>query len=292
MRYTPSRNILNITLHPPQAKQYKGNPPVHAIVNLRASLIDPNATALYGERIPYVIVYSHSDAGMRCHVPKVPRLMDLVADPRQLLVPCSTLRLNGFYYLDKQILPALSRVLNVAGLDPRRWFEEMRRPRPPKIISQKGPLSVLLGFGWSSNEDEGGSSITGMRATGPRQQMLTSYLLNDHCVFCDIKCKSEVCEDCRISPISSSVALAKVSHLQQSMAQVTSICRSCIHTNDGHPWQSGVPECTAPIPATQSYPLTTSACSSMDCPVLYKRAGVQEKLSEALSLCDTLGLTP
>lgn len=271
---------------------------MHAIVNLRASLIDPNAKALYGERIPYVIVYSHNDAGMRCQVPvpKIPRLMDLVADPRQLLIPYSTLRLNGFYYLDKQILPALSRVLNAAGLDPRRWFDEMKRPRPPKIISQKGGFNVLLGFGWNGNNDyEGtlnGSAITGMRATGPRQQILTSYLLNDHCVFCDVRCKSEVCESCRVSPSSYSVALAKLSNLQESMEQVTSICRQCLHTNNGHPWQSGVVECTVPYPGTQSYPLTTSACSSMDCPILYKRAGMQEKLSEALSLCETLGLVP
>jgi hypothetical protein len=270
---------------------------VHAIVNLRASLIDKNAKALYGERVPYVIVYSHADAGMSNNgpTPKIPRLMDLVADPRQLLVPCSTLRLNGFYYLDKQILPSLSRVLNAAGLDPRRWFDEMKRPRPPKLIPQRTSHNILLGYGWGNEYDTpnlSGSSISGMKLTGPKQRMLTSYLLNDHCVFCDIRCKSEVCDNCRQASSSYTVALGKLSYLQDSMSKVMSLCQGCLHTNNGHPWQSGVEESTLPAPGQQSFPLSVAACSSMDCPVLYKRVGLQENICSAMSLCEALGLMP
>ena len=38
-------------------------------------------------------------------------------------MPRQVLRIDGFYYIEKQILPALERVLNIAGLDPRRWHD-------------------------------------------------------------------------------------------------------------------------------------------------------------------------
>jgi hypothetical protein len=48
------------------------------------------------------VVYAHGDeAGLGRN--KLPRLMDCVVDPRELLVPNSRLRLNGYYYITKQV---------------------------------------------------------------------------------------------------------------------------------------------------------------------------------------------
>lgn len=49
------------------------------------------------------MVYAHGDEAGLGRRNKLPRLMDCVVDPRELLAPGSTLRLNGYYYITKQV---------------------------------------------------------------------------------------------------------------------------------------------------------------------------------------------
>lgn len=67
--------------------------------NVRINLI------LDKERVPYVVVHRG---------PKH-RLIDATVNPRDLLNDRS-LRLNGTYYIEKQIIPAIDRVFKILGV--------------------------------------------------------------------------------------------------------------------------------------------------------------------------------
>ena len=63
-----------------------------------------------GERVPYVIVYGSPGQPL---IRLVRKPGDVVGNP--------TLRLNGVYYITKQILPTLDRVFSLMGVDVRQW---------------------------------------------------------------------------------------------------------------------------------------------------------------------------
>ena len=47
--------------------------------------------------------------------------MDMVVAPHKLVAPDSALRLHGVYYITKQIVPALERVMQLLGVNVRAW---------------------------------------------------------------------------------------------------------------------------------------------------------------------------
>ncbi|KAK3811816.1 MAG: hypothetical protein J3Q66DRAFT_286513, partial [Benniella sp.] len=94
----------------------KGVPPPGAIVSARRAELDPRSEPQYGERVPYVVVYGDPGA----------RLTDQVIEPKELLMN-KDLRLNGEYYIRKQIIPSLERIFQLAGADVRSWYDEMPR---------------------------------------------------------------------------------------------------------------------------------------------------------------------
>ena len=63
-----------------------------------------------GERVPYVVVYG---------TPGQP-LIQLVKKPEDLL-DNPGLKLNGVYYITKQLVPALDRCFSLLGVDVRQW---------------------------------------------------------------------------------------------------------------------------------------------------------------------------
>jgi hypothetical protein len=72
------------------------------------------------------------------------RLVDLVVAPQVLVQHDSSraaLRLNAAYYITKQIIPALERVLSLVGADARSWFYHMRKPT--RLLPQKRPAALL-----------------------------------------------------------------------------------------------------------------------------------------------------
>ncbi|GFH23880.1 DNA polymerase [Haematococcus lacustris] len=78
--------------------------PAAAVVASRAMALDPRAEPRYAERVPYVVVYGEPGS----------RLVDQVVAPHALVESRSRLRLHGQYYITKQIIPALERVLSLA----------------------------------------------------------------------------------------------------------------------------------------------------------------------------------
>ena len=58
------------------------------------------------------MVYAHGDEAGLGRRNKLPRLMDCVVDPRELLAPGSNLRLNGYYYITKQVYFDMGNHLN------------------------------------------------------------------------------------------------------------------------------------------------------------------------------------
>eukprot|EP00775_Hariotina_reticulata_P012068 gene12067-12209_t len=108
--------------------------PPAAIVAAKAMAVDPRAEPRYGERVPYVVVAGAPNS----------RLVDLVVSPQVLVQQDSsrtTLRLHANYYITKQIIPALERVLSLVGADVRSWFGHMRKPT--RLLPQKRPSAAL-----------------------------------------------------------------------------------------------------------------------------------------------------
>ena len=58
-------------------------------------------------------------------------MIDSVVSPEQLIHDPS-LRLHAVYYITKQIIPALSRIFNLAGANLQTWFDKM--PKVYKTI--------------------------------------------------------------------------------------------------------------------------------------------------------------
>ncbi|KAJ2001128.1 DNA polymerase zeta, partial [Coemansia thaxteri] len=123
--------------------------PAHAKVAADAMQRDPRAEPQYGERVPYVVVSSGPNA----------RLTDQVVRP-QLLLTRPELRIDSRYYIDKQIVPALDRVLSLVGVDVRVWVNEMPRRLRSSICD--AVLDVP-----SDSDGEVGDSRDHLLASGP-----------------------------------------------------------------------------------------------------------------------------
>lgn len=94
-----------------------GTLPPSAIVSHKLMQNDPRAEPLYGERIPYIVVYGEPGS----------RLVDLVVSLREY-IENNSLRINSMYYIKKQLLPALNRILALKKIDIFLWFAEIPRP--------------------------------------------------------------------------------------------------------------------------------------------------------------------
>lgn len=86
------------------------------LLHRRMLAYDRRSEPRVGERVPYVIVYG---------IPGLP-LIQLVRRPIEVLQD-SSLRLNATYYITKQILPPLARVLSLVGIDVFSWYQELPR---------------------------------------------------------------------------------------------------------------------------------------------------------------------
>ncbi|KAK8878149.1 DNA polymerase activity protein [Tritrichomonas musculus] len=85
--------------------------PPGAIVAKRAMEKDPRAAPLYGERYPFVVVSSTPNS----------KLIDRVVSPLEFVEGPTQFRIGTRYYIDRQIIPALGRVLETMGIDVNEW---------------------------------------------------------------------------------------------------------------------------------------------------------------------------
>lgn len=84
--------------------------PPSALVAEKALKRDPRAIPRYGERIPYIVVQGPPGA----------RLMDCVMHPLEYVAKRPLIHVD--YYITKQIIPALDRLLLLAGIDIKPWY--------------------------------------------------------------------------------------------------------------------------------------------------------------------------
>ena len=91
--------------------------------------------------------------------------MDMVVSPHALVEAGGKLRLHAVYYITKQIIPALERVLNLVGADPRSWFVGMTKPQ--RLLPQKRPPAAL--------------PLTDMGKPGAGIGTIDQYYLSRHC---------------------------------------------------------------------------------------------------------------
>lgn len=189
----------------------------------------------------------------------------------------------------------------------------MHRPRPLRALRppSQHTQAMLAALGFTPSPQAASSSrygaMMGASSHAPQQKLLTSYLLTEHCMLCDQRCKDNVCDRCRTSGAAASLAQAQLAQVQRHVHAAQLLCARCLHVNDGGAWGGAAPH-NAQHPSATSHiggaapssgrhgtlppsdivapwrPMTTAACDSMDCPVLYKRANLREQLASALDL--------
>uniref|UniRef100_A0A8C5CSX3 DNA polymerase zeta catalytic subunit n=1 Tax=Gadus morhua TaxID=8049 RepID=A0A8C5CSX3_GADMO len=156
----------------------------------RMTAYDRRLEPRVGERVPYVIVYGSPGVPL---IQLVRRPLDVLQDP--------SLRLNSTYYVTKQILPPLGRLLQLVGVDVLRWYQEI-----PRV--QKASL-------W-------GASEVGRRGT------ISQYFTSLHCPVCQQLTQLGVCSACRADPQRVAVTLNQdVRRWEAQQDQLLQVCRSC-----------------------------------------------------------------
>ncbi|URD83629.1 DNA polymerase [Musa troglodytarum] len=232
--------------------------PPAAIVAIKAMNADPRAEPRYGERVPYVVVYGKPGA----------RLMDMVVDPHDLLEVNSPYRLNDHYYIKKQIIPALQRVLVLLRADLNQWFLEV--PRPVRPILARFYASQ---FGSSHDFDYNGPGTS--RKAQVKRSRIDTYYSSKHCILCgDLVQRSKyLCDVCtEKKPLVATALVSKTSRLERDIQHLVAICRHC-GGGDYIPG-SGV------------------QCNSLACSIFYERRKVQKELQANSIVAAEAGLYP
>ncbi|KAI5295689.1 DNA polymerase zeta [Ascosphaera acerosa] len=141
--------------------------PPGAVVSAQRMMEDHRLEPQYGERVPYVVIAAEpgTNLAQRCVAPE-----DFLSH--------ADMALDTQYYISKQLIPSLSRVLNLVGVDCARWYLDM----PRASLSLKG-LS------------------DGIQRPGATEDTATSFKLHC-CVACqdDLESYDEpvlLCQGCR-----------------------------------------------------------------------------------------------
>ena len=208
------------------------NPPA-AILSAALMEKDPRREPLYGERIPYVVVNGEPGA----------RLIDMVVSPETLVDYTKGLSLNAKYYIVKQIIPALSRMLHLVGADVEAWYKEMPVLRRRAPLRLGAPRSSL--YGDSDLADHG-------RAT------LLHFYAARNCVVCDESTHGPsdrnsvvLCETCRRNPTEARYIIELRSRSRQRKFDATiQICFNCTGERN---------------------PSVVMNCRSLQCPAFFQR---------------------
>jgi len=223
---------------------YKANLPPAALVATRSMALDPRMEPQHGERVPFVVVYGGPGS----------RLQDMVVSPQAVQARPDELRLNAHYYINKILLPALDRILSLAGGDVRLWLSEMPRSIP------KAPRRVMRP---SVNNQSRGAAPMGMTSG---QHTIANHFLRRSCVSCDelVNERSVFCQTCSADPQRAHlIFMTKLTHLQEKRDRIISICMECCgERNLG----------------------LVMACDALDCKVSHARARLGSAVENMASL--------
>ncbi|XP_061479614.1 DNA polymerase zeta catalytic subunit [Rhineura floridana] len=180
------------------AKEYRGSSAyrpgacVPALeITRRMLAYDRRSEPRVGERVPYVIVYG---------MPGLP-LIQLVRRPIEVLQG-PNLRLNATYYITKQILPPLARILSLIGIDVFSWYHEL-----PRI--QK-------------------AATTARTEQESRKGTISQYFTTLHCPVCDELTQHGICSKCRSQPQHVVVILnQEIRELEHKYEHLIKMCKNC-----------------------------------------------------------------
>ncbi|KAJ2867010.1 DNA polymerase zeta [Coemansia aciculifera] len=224
--------------------------PAHAKVATDDMQNDPRAEPQHGERVPYVVISSGRNA----------RLIDQVIRPHQLLKR-PELRINSQYYVDKQVVPALDRVLSLVGVDVHAWVNDMPR-------RLRGSVYDVALDAHSDSEGEASHDQASKRAA---LRTLDHFYNKRDCFLCghtvshmpsssgsarsvDLS-TARACDDCRAH---KPAMLANVGAIQREAGQALKVvldqCAACV----------GGPRADALLAA--------QACDCLDCPTMFQRS--------------------
>ncbi|KAI8639136.1 hypothetical protein BD408DRAFT_392872, partial [Parasitella parasitica] len=203
--------------------------------------IDPRAEPQYGERVPYVVVYRGPHA----------KLKDKVVRPEELLND-SSLRLDAEYYIRKQIIPPLSRIFNLMGVDILSMYEAM--PRSLKVAAMKSAL----------NTAHQAKSLT----------RIDQYYSSSYCVVCrkladqgTVSIFLFLCEQCKNDAGSTVFTLLSRQQMSQDkFRKLLQACQDC----------SKVSPLDAMVVVDEELQYADIPCDSLDCPIFYKRLKAKE----------------
>lgn len=110
--------------------------PPGAKIAMKRLEIDPCNEPQYGERVPYVV-----------HAGEIERknISDRSVEVPTLL-HSSHLALDGGYYIEKKIIPPLSRIFSLVGVDVAQWYKEMPKYRRPVVRRIGTDINTLDGW--------------------------------------------------------------------------------------------------------------------------------------------------
>jgi DNA polymerase zeta len=237
-------------------KYHRGSEPPGALVAMKAQEADSRDVAPQRWRVPYVAVWRSPGAPVR----------DLAVAPHEVLMRGRDLILNTKYYIEKQVNPALMRLLSLAGADVNQWYNEWPRPAIPlqKVIYPTMTMGVSPHGGTTSSNISKGRG-GGLAAPAAKQQTtMDIFVKSGSCQVCGtgvvVERLSNLCEACKQDKMGSVLSLTARLHEAQEDEQVhAQHCRGCC----GFDQHSGFMQRNAMI--------GESACSSIHCKFFYDR---------------------
>ena len=163
--------------------------PAGAVVAKRKMAKDRRAEPQYKERVPYLVVRSKLGVTLR----------DRSISPEEFMAD-ESLELDADYYITKTLIPPLSRLLNITGINVSDWVTNL------KVIRK----------GLSDLKDK-------------RMKMLGDSLLCCNCKQNHILLKeSKLCQDCLNNKRSTAVSLLLDKHGKEKRnSNLNMICRVC-----------------------------------------------------------------
>ncbi|KAJ2631379.1 DNA polymerase zeta, partial [Coemansia sp. RSA 1290] len=250
--------------------------PAHAKVAANGMELDPQAEPEYGERVPYVVVHNGSHT----------RLVDRVVSPHTLLAQ-PQLQLDFQYYIDKQILPALDRLLSLVGVDVQLWFSKMsRRSRSSTAIMLTSDSGDSSDSAADTEEPmqlrdqppgRGSAAVANARRKGPRT--LDRFYSKQSCLFCRQTipaCSGRagagaaqktppVCSECAANPAALlAQAGAMGRDLGVQLKNVLDKCAACVGGPRADALQAAEHCQSLDCSTINSAPVTTEAATTTD----------------------------
>jgi DNA polymerase zeta len=293
------------------SKEFKSNysanavPPPHVVVASKAMAADPRATPRIKEHVSYVVLYGSQKA----------RLVDLVVDPLEALENPSRHRIHSMYYLRKALYPPIHRVLIMAGGNAMAWLDSLARRVPRQLLTREKAILELASAvprdlrpplfleadsdlpGWIlpyANQKRVGADVGGESSSLDQQfisqqlkrfglersrgvnyqgtRVLTDFYVNRLCELCGRQNTQRVCDSCRHnSSTAATVVLLHHHDAQRALELAVRECRRCTGSTD---------------------PLVAFQCSSIACPVMYRRQRCSLEAEHWEAVAGAQGLLP